>query len=30
MPGGPKKHRILRTEEDISPMIRQLINLVCH
>lgn len=30
MPGGPKKHTILRTEEDISPMNRQLINHVCH
>ncbi|MHA1255693.1 MAG: hypothetical protein ACTSPS_08865 [Promethearchaeota archaeon] len=30
MPGGPKKHTILRTEEDISPLNRQLINHVCH
>ena len=30
MPGGPKNHTILRTEEDISPMNRQLINHVCH
>ena len=25
-----KKHTILRTEEDISPLNRQLINAVCH
>ena len=25
-----KKHEILRTEEDISPLNRQLINAVCH
>lgn len=26
----PKKPKILRTEEDISPLNRQLINAVCH
>ena len=25
-----KKHEILRTEEDISPLNRQIINAVCH
>lgn len=30
MPGGPKKHTILRTEEEISAMNRKLINHVCH
>jgi len=25
-----KKHEIIRTEEDISPLNRQLINAVCH
>jgi len=25
-----KKHKILRTEEDISPLNRKLINAVCH
>ena len=25
-----KKHEILRTEEDISPLNRKLINAVCH
>ena len=25
-----KKHTILRTEDDISPLNRQLINAVCH
>jgi NMD protein affecting ribosome stability and mRNA decay len=25
-----KKHKILRTEEDISPLNRELINTVCH
>ena len=25
-----KKHEILRTEDDISPLNRQLINVVCH
>jgi len=25
-----KKHEILRTEEDISPLNRELINRVCH
>ena len=30
MPGGPKEHIILRTEEDISPMNRKLIDHVCH
>ena len=30
MPGGPKEHTILRTEEDISPMNRKLIDHVCH
>jgi len=25
-----KKHEILRTEDDISPLNRQLINSVCH
>lgn len=25
-----KKHEILRTEADISPLNRQLINVVCH
>ncbi|MBD3212597.1 MAG: hypothetical protein GF311_08310 [Candidatus Lokiarchaeota archaeon] len=25
-----KKHKILRTEEDISPLNRELINAVCH
>jgi len=30
MPGGPKNHIILRTEDDISPMNRKLIDHVCH
>jgi len=25
-----KKHKILRTEEDITPLNRQMINVVCH
>ena len=25
-----KKHEIIRSEEDISPLNRQLINVVCH
>jgi hypothetical protein len=26
----PKEHKILRTEEDISPLNRKIINTVCH
>ncbi len=26
----PKKHKILRTEKDITPLNRKIINAVCH